>query len=126
VAAAVLLLVMSAAIPLVGVVDAIGHLPILFVLFLLATTRNRLPGWLAGYAWWTPLDLCKVYLVGVGGLLGLYFLSHALEPVVSTRSAETWPDIALASACSLVLAAWITRVVLQHRHAAMALQVAGR
>jgi uncharacterized membrane protein YphA (DoxX/SURF4 family) len=114
VAAAVLLVVMSAAIPLVGAVDAIGHLPMVFSLIVLATTRNRLPRWLHEHAAWQPSDLGNAFVLGVTGLTGLYYLAHEFAPALQTRLVEIWPDVLLAGAAVMALVAWVTRMLLRN------------
>ena len=117
VAAAVLVLLLGAAIPLVGTVDAIGHLPMLFALFVLATTRNRLPRRLAEHAHWHPADLCSVFTIVVAGLTGLYYLAHEFAPATHARFAEIWPDVLLASLAASALLAWVVRVLLRNASA---------
>jgi hypothetical protein len=105
VAAAVLLALMSAAIPLVGVVDGIGHMPILVALFILATTRNRVAQRMQEHTHWKPLDLCGLFLITVPGVGGLYFLTHQLA---SRRDPfEPAPDLALSLLWTIVLLLWV-------------------
>jgi hypothetical protein len=79
VAAAVLLAVMMSAIPVVGMVDALGHLPILVVLLILAMTRNPIgchasaPGKRCN-----DLGAAISFMVSVPGFIGAYYLSHEL------------------------------------------------
>ncbi|GAB3764187.1 hypothetical protein GCM10028796_18640 [Ramlibacter monticola] len=117
VAALLLLALMGAAIPLVGLVDAIGHLPMLFALFVLATTRNRLPRRLREHATWQPANLCSVFLLASTGLTGLYYLVHEFAPATNARLAEVWPDALLAALASSALAAWVARTILRNRGA---------
>lgn len=79
VAAAVLMTVMVSAIPVVGMVDLIGHLPILVVLVVLAATRNPIGGHVArsGKRWLEP-GLAVSFMVSVPGFIGAYYLSHEI------------------------------------------------
>jgi hypothetical protein len=88
VAAGVLLAIMVLAMPLVGVVDAIGHLPLVIVLVLLAGTRNTI-SWMNGKERaGTRANLLVVfrassleltaYCVSVLGLTAAYYLIHEL------------------------------------------------
>jgi uncharacterized membrane protein YphA (DoxX/SURF4 family) len=115
VAAAVLLAMLAAAIPAVGTVDAIGHLPMMFPLFVLATTRNRLPRRVPEQAQWQPMDLCSLFLLGVGGLAGLYWLAHEFAAAPQVRVLQVWPDVLAALLASMALASWVTRTALQQR-----------
>jgi uncharacterized membrane protein YphA (DoxX/SURF4 family) len=115
VAAAVLLSMLAMAIPAVGAVDAIGHLPMMFPLFILATTRNRLPRSVPEHAAWHPLDLCSLFLVGVTGLTGLYFLTHEFAAARQVHVAQIWPDVIVALLASTALASWVMRALLQRR-----------
>jgi len=117
VAAAVLFFMLVAAIPAVGAVDAIGHLPMMFPLFILATTRSRLPRRLREHAAWQPIDFCSLFLLGVGGMTGLYFLTHELGSAVQVRLTTLWPDLAVAGVASATLAAWVMRAVRHNRPA---------
>ncbi|HEX6829428.1 MAG TPA: hypothetical protein VF104_10675 [Burkholderiales bacterium] len=79
IAAAVLLSVMISAIPVVGTLDLIGHLPILVVLIILAATRNPIgrtapePG-----KRWSNFDVAFSFIVSVPGLIAAYYLSHEI------------------------------------------------
>ncbi|MDB5958179.1 MAG: hypothetical protein JWP60_4787 [Ramlibacter sp.] len=117
VAAAVLFFMLVAAIPAVGAVDAIGHLPMLFPLFILATTRNRLPRRLPEHAAWQAIDLCSLFLMAVTGMTGLYFLTHELASAAHVQVVTIWPDLAVATLASAALAAWVLRAVRQNRPA---------
>lgn len=78
VAAIVLLLFVVSAIPLVGMVDAIGHAPIVIVLLILATMQHRIayPG-RAAQPWSDSGDILS-YVVSIPGFIGAYYLSHVL------------------------------------------------
>lgn len=78
VSAAILFLLMVSAIPMVGVVDAIGHAPAIVVLFILSTAQNR-PGHLIGYSEpWDQSGKPLAFLVSIPGLIGLYYVVHEL------------------------------------------------
>ena len=101
VAALVLLVLMGSAIPLIGPVDAIAHLPMLFALLVLATTRTRLVRERNGTPW-KFLDVAALFAISVAGAAGLYFLTHefAAEPVPSQA---VLPDVVLSAVWVLVL-----------------------
>ncbi len=115
VAAAVLFVMLGAAIPVVGAIDGIGHLPMMFPLFVLATTRNRLPRRLREHAAWQPIDLSSLFLVGVIGLTGVYFLAHQFAPATPVPTTQGWPDIVVALLASMTLAAWVARTIVRNR-----------
>ena len=78
IAAAVFLLLLAMAIPLVGAVDAIGHLPLLLILFVLGTTKNTV-----GYAAATGHSLgylqhAMLFIGSILGLVGAYYFFHEL------------------------------------------------
>jgi uncharacterized membrane protein YphA (DoxX/SURF4 family) len=79
VAPAVLLLLMVSAIPMVGMVDAIGHLPILIVLLLLTATRNRIGYFPRPGNPWHESGPVISFMVSVPGFIGAYYLSHELN-----------------------------------------------
>lgn len=79
IAAAVLLSVMISAVPLVGMLDLIGHLPILVVLIIFVATRNPI-GRIApepGKRWY-DLDAAFSFIVSVPGFIAAYYLSHEI------------------------------------------------
>jgi uncharacterized membrane protein YphA (DoxX/SURF4 family) len=77
VAPAVLLLLMVSAIPLVGAVDAIGHLPIIIVLLILSATRNRI-GYFPSGTTWSGSGSVVSFMISVPGFVGAYYVSHEL------------------------------------------------
>lgn len=90
ISAAILLLLMVSAIPLVGLVDAIGHAPAIVVLVILTTTQNR-TAYLMGYSRpWDQLGKALAFLVTIPGLIGLYYLAHefAYRPAGFAASPE--------------------------------------
>jgi len=80
VASLVLLLFMLSAIPLVGMVDAIGHAPLIVVLLIFAAMQNRsgpslrLPPVSAENFFFRVL----VFMAAVPSMVGLYYLAHAI------------------------------------------------
>jgi uncharacterized membrane protein YphA (DoxX/SURF4 family) len=113
VAAAALLVLMASAIPLVGMVDAIGHLPMLAALWVLATTRNRVAQRMQQQAAWNPLEFCGLFLIAVPGLAGLYFLTHEIaarslrqEPAADLPLSLWWSAVFACWACHALLRGW--------------------
>ena len=103
VAAAVLLAVMISAIPVVGVIDLIGHLPILVVLVVLATTRNPLAGGAPeSVESWSAQQLALTFTVAVPGFIGAYYLSH--EIAYGAIGKMHWTEIGIAALLVTVLA----------------------
>lgn len=78
VAPAVLLLLMVSAIPMVGMVDAIGHLPILIVLLILVATHNRIGYFPRTGNPWHESGPVISFMISVPGFIGAYYLSHEL------------------------------------------------
>ena len=108
VAAAVLLTLMISAIPLVGMVDLIGHLPILVVLVVLVTTRNSIEGDTAeagqsGYA----QRLAVSFMFAVPGFIGAYYLSHQI--VYGVISELRWAELGIAALLVVLLVMRIVR-----------------
>lgn len=108
VAAAVLLALMISAIPLVGMVDLIGHLPILVVLVVLATTRNSIEGDTAeasqsGYT----QRLAVSFMFAVPGFIGAYYLSHQIVYGVITEL--RWTELGIAALLVVLLLMRIVR-----------------
>lgn len=98
VASLILLVLMVAAIPLVGLIDAIGHAPLMIVLFIFSASQNRI-----GYpseAARRGADLGHVltFALAVPGFMGLYVLTHALAyPLTGEwQSGATWLGLAMA------------------------------
>jgi hypothetical protein len=108
IAAAVLLSVMISAIPLVGMLDLIGHLPILVVLIILAATRNPIgrvapePGKRGN-----DLDAAFSFMVSVPGFIAAYHLSH--EIVYGTMGKVNWTEALVAGILLALLLSWIVR-----------------
>ena len=108
IAAAVLLAVMISAIPLVGTLDLIGHLPILVVLIILAATRNPIgriapePG-----QRWHNLDVAFSFIVSVPGFVAAYYLSH--EIVYGSIGKVNWTEVLVAGVLLALLLVWIVR-----------------
>lgn len=91
ISAAILFLLMVSAIPLVGLMDAIGHAPAIVVLFILTATQNR-TAYLMGYSRpWDQLGKALAFLVTIPGLVGLYYLAHefAYPPGGASASSES-------------------------------------
>lgn len=105
IAAAVLFAVMTSAIPLVGMIDLIGHLPILIVLIILAATRNPIVCH-APTAGRDELDLAISFVVSVPGFVGAYYLSH--EIAYRAVSQLNWTEMGLAG---LLVALLLLRIV---------------
>lgn len=79
IASAVLLLVMLSAIPMVGVVDAIGHSLILVILVVLSATMNTIsfhPE--RGVSWGSNGKLPTTFALLAPSIVGMYFLVHGL------------------------------------------------
>jgi len=98
VASLILLALMVAGIPLVGLIDAIGHAPLMIVLFIFSASQNRI-----GYPSEAALrgaDIGHVltFCAAVPGLMGLYVLSHA----AAYPSVREW--LSLATLAGLVMA----------------------
>lgn len=76
IAAAVFLLLLSMAIPLVGAVDAIGHLPIILILFVLSTTKNTVGSTFQTVDTLNYAQHAMLFAGSIFGLVGAYYLSH--------------------------------------------------
>lgn len=111
VAAAALLLLVSSAIPLAGAVDAIGHLPMLFALLVLAGTGNRVATMLEGLQASDALGAVCRFVITVAGLTGLYFLAHWLVAGDVDGPAWSQPQLRIAVVWAGVLVLWLLRVV---------------
>jgi hypothetical protein len=105
IAAAVLLLVMISAIPVVGMIDFIGHLPILVVLLILAATRNSI-GPIAPKPGRGGLDVAITFIVSVPGFIAAYYLSH--EIAYGTLGKVNWTEGLVAG---VLLVLFMVRVV---------------
>jgi hypothetical protein len=105
IAAAILLLVMISAIPVVGMVDFVGHLPILVILLILAATRNTI-GRVAPEPGWSDLDVGFTFIVSVPGFIAAYYLSH--EIAYGALDTVKWTEGLVAG---VLLALFMIRVV---------------
>lgn len=78
VSALVFLVIMSAAIPLVGMLDAVGHAPLLVALIIFSSVQNRI-GYptrqLKGRLDWGHV---VSFAISVPGLIGMYYFVHML------------------------------------------------
>lgn len=113
VSAAVLLSLVCSAIPLAGVVDAIGHLPMIAALLILAATRNRLPEPVQELVAARPTDLGGTFVITVTGLTGLYFLTHQLAASVERGGYSG--NVTLSLLWSALLVAWIAYALASER-----------
>lgn len=99
VASLILLLLMIGGIPLVGLIDAIGHAPLMIVLFIFSACQNRI-GYPAKEAR-EGADLAHVptFLMAVPGLMGVYVVAHAVAypSVMEWTSWSTFAGIAMLS-----------------------------
>ena len=109
VAAAVMLAAMAAAMPLVAPADVIAHLPVLFSLFVLAVTRNRMPRGGKEHASWQPADLLRVLLLGMMGLSGLYYMAHEFTEALRVQLAGIWLELVLVGVGGSALVGWVAR-----------------
>jgi hypothetical protein len=108
IAAAVLMSVMISAIPLVGMVDLIGHLPILVVLLILAATRNPIGGIAAEPAGRRKhLDPAISFVVSVPGLVAAYYLFH--EVAYGALGKVNWSEALVAGVLLALLMVRIAR-----------------
>jgi hypothetical protein len=108
VAAAVLLTLMVSAIPLVGMVDLIGHLPILVVLVVLATTRNSIEGDTAEAGQSRNARRLGVsFMFAVPGFIGAYYLSHQIA--YGVISELRWAELGIAALLVVLLSMRIVR-----------------
>ena len=111
VAAATLLLLISSAIPLAGPIDAIGHLPMLFSLLVLAGTGNRVAAILEGLQASDALATACRFVIIVAGLTGLYFLAHWLVAGGADGPAWNQPQLRTALVWVGVLGVWLLHVL---------------
>lgn len=115
VAPVVLLLFMVSAIPMVGMVDAIGHLPILIVLLILAATRNRIGYFPMPRSPWHESGPVISFIVSVPGFIGAYYLSHELA--YHGLHPTNWSESLVAALLMVLLGCriWMTaRKIFQH------------
>jgi hypothetical protein len=108
IAAMVLLSVMISAIPVVGILDLIGHLPILVVLIILAATRNpigRIPSEPARRG--SDVNSAVSFVVSVPGFIAAYYLSH--EVAYGALHKLNWADGLLAGVLLVLLIVEVVR-----------------
>jgi uncharacterized membrane protein YphA (DoxX/SURF4 family) len=110
VAAAVLMGLMLAAIPVAGMVDGVGHMPMVVGLFILATTRSRIADCLPQVSAPVGTTLSGTYFIAVPGLVGLYYLVH--EFVAASGRNGTGLNVSLSLLWCLVLVCWTARTVI--------------
>jgi hypothetical protein len=108
IAAVVLLSVMISAIPVVGMLDLIGHLPILVVLVILSVTRNPI-GRVAPEPASRVSDLNATvsFVVSVPGFIAAYYLSH--EMAYGALHKLNWADGLLGGVLLVLLIVEIVR-----------------
>jgi hypothetical protein len=74
----VFLFIMAAAIPLVGMLDAVGHAPLLVVLLIFSGVQNRI-GYPARHpSGWPDKGHILSFAISVPGLVGMYYFVHML------------------------------------------------
>lgn len=97
-----------AAIPLVGPVDAIGHLPLVVALAILAVTRNR---WAHGRTARQLSSALGVFLLPATlvALLVLYFYAHQAAVVANVFG--HWPGTVSHVAFAGAVGYWVTRAL---------------
>lgn len=78
VASLILLVLMVSAIPLVGVIDAIGHAPLMIVLLIFSASQNRIGYRTEAARHGADLGHVLTFALAVPGFIGLYVLAHAL------------------------------------------------
>lgn len=91
VAAAVLALMLVAAMPAVGPVDAIGHLPIVAVLIVLAGSTSTVPSWSDPHSRAGQAKRVMLFAAAVPGMTGAYYLAHDLA--YARADAADWAAI---------------------------------
>lgn len=108
-AAVVLLSVMVSAIPVVGRLDLIGHLPIIVVLIILAATRNPIvrstpasakPGS-------SDSEIAISFMVAVPGSIAAYYLGH--EMAYGAFARVSWTEALVAGTLLMLLMVHILR-----------------
>lgn len=78
VASLILLVLMVAAVPLVGLIDAIGHAPLMIVLLIFSASQNRIGYRTEAARKGADLGHVLTFVLAVPGFMGLYVLTHAL------------------------------------------------
>src|SRR6185369_1317562 len=108
VAAVTLLSVMISAVPVVGILDLIGHLPILVVLIILAATRNPI-GRIAPDAArrGSELNTPVSFVVSVPGFIAAYYLGHVMA--YGALKDLNWADGLLAGLLLVLLIVEVVR-----------------
>jgi hypothetical protein len=108
ISAMVLLSVMISAVPVVGMLDLVGHLPILVVLIILGASRNPIGRVAPGPAKrWNDFDAAFSFIVSVPGFIAAYYLSH--EVVYGALGKVNWAEGMVAGVFLALLLAWIVR-----------------
>ena len=108
IAALVLLAVMISAIPVVGILDLIGHLPILVVLVILAATRNPVSRIAPEpVRRGSDINTTVSFVVSVPGFIAAYYLSH--EMAYGALDKLNWADGLLAGVLLVLLMVEIMR-----------------
>jgi hypothetical protein len=78
VSALVFLIIMAAAIPVVGMLDAVGHAPLLVVLLIFTGVQNRIGYPTRQSQRWPDWGHVLSYAISVPGLMGMYYFVHML------------------------------------------------
>ncbi|HXD39946.1 MAG TPA: hypothetical protein VN649_05250 [Ramlibacter sp.] len=108
IAAVTLLSVMISAVPVVGILDLIGHLPLLVVLVILAASRNAI-GRLAVESAKRRSDVKATvsFIVSVPGFIAAYYLGH--EMAYGSLDKLNWTEGLLAGALLVLLVVEVVR-----------------
>jgi hypothetical protein len=102
VAATFLMILMLLAIPLVGAIDAIGHLPIIAILLVLSLTQNQHQG--RQHSAWMSAGYCSLHFtLCIAATMGAYFLSNQINYYRSNFLLSTQDLTALLLTLPLVL-----------------------
>jgi len=108
IAAVTLLSVMISAVPVVGILDLIGHLPLLVVLVILAASRNAI-GRIAVESAKRRSDVKATvsFIVSVPGFIAAYYLGH--EMAYGSLDKLNWTEGLLAGALLVLLVVEVVR-----------------
>jgi hypothetical protein len=108
IAAVILLSVMVSAVPVVGILDLIGHLPILVILVILAATRNPI-GRIAPEPArrGSNLNATVSFVVSVPGFIAAYYLGH--QTAYGALDKLNWADGLLAGVLLVLLMVEVVR-----------------